>query len=110
MDNINRESDDEIFADNLSVHSGEELPIREDRSEDSSDSDIPRRRRRIPLMPIQVSDSESDPEESPVLTWETTDRTPTVEEFTGQPGVLVDLENPSDVMTYAKLFISDEFF
>ena len=65
----NYENDNEVFADNLSAHSDEDLPEFDSESDFSDNEIFVRRRNRV--LPLQFSNSESEDEE--IAEWSDTD-------------------------------------
>ena len=94
------DSETEMYADNLSDVSGDE------HFSNSGDSDIfvGRRNRALPLPSSSDNDSDNKPD------WSENDNAPVIEDFRGESGITVNLDNLSSTIDFLKLFVNDDLF
>ena len=94
------DSETEMYADNLSDVSGDEY------FSNSGDSDIfvGRRNRALPLPSSSDNDSDNEPD------WSENDNAPVIENFRGESGITVNLNNLSSAIDFLKLFVNDDLF
>lgn len=104
-----RNYDDEIFADNLSNHSEDlNLPVFDNYSDCTSDGEVSRHRK-ISVVPLRFSDSEtSAAEDDTNESSQSRDNPPEVELFLGQTGFNIFPNNPENIIDPVNLFIGDD--
>lgn len=107
----NNESDDDIFADNLSNYSCDsDEELINNISDDSSGSDVVRVRRNMRVFPLQYSDDDEDDNEEIGEEWSEIDRPPPIEPFLDHPGLNIFPNNRDSIIDSMNLFIGEDLF